>query len=201
MSDFRHLERPRTRPEMLGLSTLDTVTCALSGAIILMVVMASQTDPQAKVSLTAVQEIRESGDGTDGTSISLQTGQTAGVAAPGQVRNLAVIYFELKQGAEQISNVEVSSVDCQLTTRLTYEPSAHFPTDPRQRLVGVSIWADGAASSCSAFSVRVNDIGNESCQVTLVSGAHYESQDVRDCSSSIRFSSNNGSVFQFKGMY
>lgn len=201
MSDFRHLERPRTRPEMLGLSTLDTVTCALSGAIILMVVMASQTDPQAKVSLTAVREIRESGDGTDGTSISLQTGQIAGVAAPGQVRNLAVIYFELKQGAEQISNVEVSSVDCQLTTRLTYEPSAHFRTDPRQRLVGVSIWADGAASSCSAFSVRVNDIGNESCQVTLVSGAHYESQDVRDCSSSIRFSSNNGSVFQFKGMY
>lgn len=201
MSDFRHLERPKTRPELLGLSTLDTVTCALSGAIILMVVMASQTDPKAEVSLTTLRQIMQSGAGTDGTSVALEPDQAAAVAAPSEVQNLAVIYFELEQDAGRVSNVTVLPAECHLTTHLTYEAAAHFPSDPPQQLVGVSIWADDESDTCSAFSIQVNGIGSDSCQVTVVSGAHYDNRQMRDCSRAIRFSSNNDSVFQFEGFY
>ena len=67
MSDFRHLERPRSRPEFFGLATLDTVTCALAGGIVLMILMAALTDRRAPVKLTPLRAIFESGEAKDPT--------------------------------------------------------------------------------------------------------------------------------------
>ncbi|OWV42682.1 hypothetical protein CDZ97_15455 [Mameliella alba] len=203
MSDFRHLERPRSRPEIFGLSTLDTVTCALGGAIILMIFMAALTDRQAKVTLTPHRKILESGDREPATPTARATATST--ADPKDMENLVVVYLDgAASRLGQAPSIEAPTKACvslDFQVRTLRSAPEHFGTDGDDLPVAFSVWAAGDAAPCTGFTLHVPAVHAAPCEATLVSSGHYQTRQFSSCRASMVFESNGDKVYRFEREY
>ena len=194
MIDRRRLALRRPRPELLGLSTLDTVTCALAGAIVLMMFMAFLTVPGAQVLLTDVRQIWQAGVGQgDGKD----EGTEAAAAAPVEVRNVAVLFIDLE------TNVGVTAAvtqNCDFGEPLFVLRSAKGHLTQKDASHALVIWAEQPDPECTDFKIKVEYDPKDApaCEVTLVSGAHYDTRRYTSCQTEFDLYSAKDQVFRLE---
>lgn len=188
----------RENPDTFGLSTLDTVTCALGGSIVLMLLLASLTDPQAEVTLDARRQILQSGSG------EIAKSWAAGSREPGDPeRNASTSLVLLIVDYEDAVPGTFETAGCGGAIRITELRHSNdtFSKNGASRIRAVTIWRDGPAKTkCGAFAVDLPMQGDLSrgCTMTLVSGAHYQYREESECPKKVDLTSNEGEVFRFK---
>jgi len=196
MMDRRRFARRREKPELLGLSTLDTVSCALAGAIVLMIVMAATTPSTAKVELTPVREIFQSGAGTGGKdeNPSLSVGKAGG----GEVHNLAVLFLDFDRPIALKPRLETQ---CARIDALSDLGSAgeHFRGEAPRKTHALVVWAEPVRNGCTKLMLWLDyEDGPSGCDVTLVSGGHYQQLRKEQCRNGFDLYALGDGVLQFK---
>ncbi|WP_097152229.1 hypothetical protein [Cohaesibacter gelatinilyticus] len=206
MSDFRHLERPRSRPEFFGLATLDTVTCALAGGIVLMILMAALTDRSAPVQLTPLRAIFESGEAKDPTPA--ERGVSEAAAAARDMYNLAVVFISAPSSRDAVALVSARGQDCALAeveARIMREAGSHFLSDDPGASTALGIWAAGNPVGCQRFEVQSPVTSTAPCSVVLVTGGHYDVRRFPNCNVTFVFTTalteQGDAVFRFERGY
>lgn len=206
MSDFRHLERPRSRPEFFGLATLDTVTCALAGGIVLMILMAALTDRSAPVKLTPLRAIFESGEAKDPTPA--ERGVSEAAAAARDMYNLAVVFISAPSDIDAVAQVSAVVQTCTLAeveARIMRKAGSHFLSDDPGGSTALGIWAAGNPSGCRRFEVQSPVSTTASCSVVLVTGGHYDVRRFPNCNVTFvfttAFTEKGEAVFRFERGY
>lgn len=198
MIDARRARKPKLRPEVFGLATLDTVTCALGGSIMLLVLMASITDPRAAVALVDTRNFFQSGDGDNGLQVSSQAGHDESV----EVRNLAMIYID----TQNETRIVASPGNCAELDGSVLEMGAseqHFDQERLGKNHGIAIWPEQVPENCRKFALELSyDPAPSGCRITLVSGNHFQQkpqsgQGFATCPAKIRLRSTGRGVFQF----
>lgn len=206
MSEFRHLERPRTRPEFFGLATLDTVTCALAGGIVLMILMAALTDRSAPVKLTPLRAIFESGKAKDPTPG--ERGISEAASATRDMYNLAVLFISAPSEREAVAQISAVGQTCALAeieARVMREAGSHFLSDDPGDSTAIGIWAAGNPSGCRRFEVQSPVTETAACRVVLVTGGHYDIRSFPNCNVTFVFTTvfteQGEAVFRFERGY
>lgn len=206
MSDFRHLERPRTRPEFFGLATLDTVTCALAGGIVLMILMAALTDRSAPVKLTPLRAIFESGAAKDPTPG--ERGVSEAARTTRDMYNLAVVFLSVPSARDAVAQVSAVGQSCALAeveARIMREAGSHFLSDQPGVSTALGIWAAGNPSGCRRFEVQSPVTTTVPCSVVLVTGGHYDIRRFPNCNVTFvfttTFTEQGDAVFRFERGY
>lgn len=175
MIDRRRLALRRPRPELLGLSTLDTVTCALAGAIVLMMFMAFLTVPGAQVVLTDMRQVWQAGVGQGEGEDEDQR------AAAVEVRNIAVLFIDLETDIGLTADV---TQNCNFGEPLHALRSAKGHLTRKDASHALVIWAKRPDPQCTDFKIRIaydQEFAPPPCEVTLVSGAHFDTRRYSPC--------------------
>ncbi len=201
MIDARRARKPKTRPEVFGLSTLDTVTCALGGSIMLLVMLAAGTIPEAPVALVDIRKLFQTGAGADGLTLTEQSEMEEAV----EIRNLAMIYIDtgnktvLKLKPTRCTALEPSIISM-AGAKVQYSPT---PTGHQHAF---AIWPENASTiNCGKLALELDfEAPPGGCRITLVSGNHYQLRPddglgYVTCPQRIRLRSNGQGVFQFDG--
>ena len=199
MSEYAHIEPVRRRPEVFGISTLDTVTCALGAAIILMILMAVLTPRAAEVVLTPHRQILQSGEAELGSPAERNpAGVESDPEMPADLENLLVVFYSATAD-RNASDPAIKTIDCpntSLNVRVLRSPREHFESDKDENPVAYAIWAEGKADSCEHFSLTPDGLPNGSCDVVLVSAAHFQTRTLISCKEPINFKSNGDKIYR-----
>lgn len=183
--------------EIFGLSTLDTVTCALAGSIVLLIFMASFTKPEAAVQLVQYRELRQAGTGAKISTA--QVGLSVDVSAPA-LKNLIVVYLKLDQ-TPKLPVLRANGCNSTISVSPLRSAAGHFPGDSPDPLVAFVAWHDSkkpTGAPCNDFTVEIaGGWAASRCAATLVSGAHVQFQRFDPCPRNYRFISNGDDVFRF----
>ena len=184
MSDISRHARRSTSPELLGLSMLDTVTCALGGAIILMILMTSVIEPGAQVEITEYRRIHQAGAGTPGPPASdAGEGIDSGQGQASKLSNLATLFLDFEGAGVSTKDLRPGlsqSKECEdATVSILKPPEGHYPGEQGERRWALVVWAE---SSCKSFTLDLElESVPQACTATLVSGAHFEVKSFRPC--------------------
>ena len=196
----RFVDRP-ANPEVFGLSTLDTVSCALGGAIILMILMSSFIERGAQVTITEYRQILQIGVGQPAPSPpDAGHGDAAGADKASKLSNLATLFLDFEvTGAELIKPKPTpGSKDVCENTRVSIlkPPKAHYPGENADGRWAVVIWGD---KRCPKLTIDLNQ-GRipPSCTATLVTGAHFQVQPFSSCRPPFRLRGAGNQVFVFR---
>jgi len=190
------------KPEVFGLATLDTVTCALAGAIVLLIFMAALTERDAKLVMSTERQILQSGEEEPATPAARQASTDS--QFPVDMENLVAVFFDVGAKRGVLPIVVGRGSGCSNTVlgaRTLRSPSEHFTSDSFASPVGVTVWASGDPVECREFSLQVPGVGPVGCTVTLVSGAHFDSRQIRACNATMVFKSNGDRVYRFDREY
>lgn len=198
MIDRRRFSRRRGKPELLGLSTLDTVCCALAGAIVLMIVMAATTPSKATVVLTSVREVFQSGRGLGGDD-QPPTPSSGEAGDGGDVRNLAVLFLDFDRPVALAPKLD-DKCDLGLDplSDLGAADEQFQGVNERERHALV-IWAKKTPTNCDTLTIELGygGIPPPGCNATLVSGGHYREMPKARCRGSFRLEIQDEGVLQF----
>lgn len=198
MIDARRAKKPQLRPEVFGLATLDTVTCALGGSIMLLVFMATITDPKAAVALVDTRNFFQSGEGDDGLKVSTQ----AGIEESVKVRNLAMIYIDTRDETRLIAKPS-NCAELDDSIIIMSASAQHYSKEDLGKNHGIAIWPTQAPENCRKFALELSyDPAPSGCRITLVSGNHFQQkpqtgEGFATCPAKIRLHSTGDGVFQF----
>ena len=181
MADLARYVRPAEQPEVFGLSTLDTVSCALGGAIILMILMASFIERGAPVKVSAHRGIL--GENENPSDDDAGVGQEGGSA----LSSIATLFLDFDGTDVAIAGVHAPGehADCGGLRVSHLDPSriASSRDPPADRLAFI-VWDDG---SCPSFAVEPQYTSTPPpCTMTLVSGAHFDVKRFPRCPGRIR---------------
>lgn len=199
----RRLALRRPRPELLGLSTLDTVTCALAGAIVLMMFMAFLTVPGAQVVLTDVRRIWEAGVALGQGEEAAQAAEAAAAAAAPSVdvRNIAVLFIDMTAKVRLTATVKQY---CDFGPPLYALQSAEGHLSGTDESHALVIWAERPHPECTDFKIKaeyhpmVSATVALGCEVTLVSGAHYDTRQYSSCPTTFDLYAARDQVFRLE---
>ena len=186
-------------PEVFGLSTLDTVTCALGGAIILMIFMASFTEPDAPVQIADYRVIKQAGQEKPSEEIP---GTVTNEGAL-QLSNIATVFFDFGARGVNSADVDPKALCVNKASRhpavsLLKPPEAHYVDEESEDRWALVAWADPTAD-CKAFTIELGLGSNPApCRATLVSGANVQMRNYRrGCPSSLTLRSSGTKVYRF----
>ena len=165
---------------------LDTVSCALGGAIILMILMSSFVEPGARVEITDNRQINQKGTGDPGlTAPDTEDGIESGEGQTSEISNLATLFLDF-QGTEvstkDMKPTLASSTGCNDgRVSVLKPPGQHYPGEHSERRWALVVWAD---ADCKSFALDLEvepEILPRTCTATLVSGAHFDVKSFRPC--------------------
>lgn len=190
----------RIRPELFGLSTLDTVTCALAGAIVLMIFMAALTLPGAPLELRELSRILQAGDGSRAADDVL--GDPSNSANP--LKKLVVLHIRFS--GQHLPPRSVSAAGCKssLTVSRLRSARTHFADNDTDDRLAIVAWRNAGTGprDCERFTIEVEPASarweRESCEVTLVSGAHVQTKLYPRCPRDFPVRSNKDDVYRFR---
>ena len=201
MTDISRHARRSSSPALLGLSTLDTVSCALGGAIILMILMSSFIEPGAEVEITEYREIYQKGAGTPGPTApdagkSIETGE----GQTSQVSNLATLFLEFQGAGVSTKDLEPTlspSTGCKDSrVSILKPPEGHYPGEHADRRWALVVWAD---TDCDSFTLELElETVPRACTATLVSGAHFDVKSFRPCRPRFELGGSGKQVYVFR---
>ena len=198
----RFVDRP-ANPEVFGLSTLDTVSCALGGAIILMILMSSFIERGAQVTITEYRQIFQKGVGEPAPPPrDTGNGDAAGADKASKLSNLATLFLDFEvTGAEPIKPKPTrGSPDVCKNTKVSIlkPPKAHYPGEDADGRSALVIWAD---KRCTKLTIDLDlDRGRipPRCTATLVTGAHFQVKSFAPCLPRFRLRGAGNQVFVFR---
>lgn len=155
----------RNEVEIFGLSMLDTVTCGLGGAIVLMLFVASQIPPAAEISFVQEKAAQSANKGAVGQQNSAKT--TSAILA---------VFFEVSQTTEPAHvrprPCHGSSVQGLRIVELRQGEDLFGP-DGLKRF-GFGVWFGDNVNQIppSAYCLNV-PLGTECQRLSYVAGGHY----------------------------
>ena len=202
MTDISRYARRSSRPVLLGLSTLDTVSCALGGAIILMILMSSFVEPGAEIEITEYREIYQTGAGTPGpTPPGTENGTDTGEGQTSQIANLATLFLDFQGDGTSTKGLEptlVPSTGCKDSrVSILKPPERHYPSEHADRRWALVVWAD---TDCESFTLKFElETVPTACTATLVSGAHFDVKSFRPCRPRFELRGSGKQVYVFRG--
>lgn len=168
----------RAKLEVFNLSMLDTVTCALAGAIVLLLFFASRIPPEAQVRFDHVQgqggEVLAAGDPPDPNA------DAEGTAA-GFTHSIVAVYFtkgasQWKQGARTASFASCAQIASNALQSVTVvDPENSFDTNGIGESLGYAAWLvdtriDNVVTTCVSIPVPSDD-----CKFFYIADAHTKS--------------------------
>ena len=189
----------RNNPETFGLSTLDTVTCALGGSIILMLLLTEMTPKEAAVNMNEHRIILQSGsDGGDPQPAVVREENKSGGTSATSLLVLIVDYSEEPSGTFEVTGCPSPSRITQMRGPKENFLDAEMPPPPRNWTRAIAIWRDEEAiQECRNYKVTLPTQSTQAaCRMTLVSGAHYQYRNSASCKE-VNLASNEGEVFFF----
>ena len=198
---LKRFARPRSRPETFGLSTLDTVTCALGGAFVLLIFMAALTDPKAELTVDRQRTLDDSG------RVELQEAAAWTDAADPNAEaldNIAALIVDYDRPLRDATKIGVArpAVGCKkLRYAVSRDSRANYSREakprPAQRLA-ITLWLEKSGPTCNSVVIELPPTGDSriGCVVRLVAGRHWQIRDYpRACIDRLRLVSNEGVVF------
>ena len=196
----RFVDRP-VNPEVFGLSTLDTVSCALGGAIILMILMSSFIERGAQVTITEYRQVFQEGVG-EGAARPWVTvnGDEASADKASKLSNLATLFLDFEVTGAELKKPRPTpdSPDVCENSRVSIlnPPKAHYPGEIADGRWAVVIWGD---KRCPTLTIDFNH-GRipPSCTATLVTGAHFQVKSFPSCRPPFRLRGAGNRVFVFR---
>ncbi len=201
MSDISRHVRRSSSPEVFGLSTLDTVSCALGGAIILMILMSSFIERGAPVQITEYRQIFQKGDGDpEPPPVDPPDGGNGGGGKTVKLSNLATLFLDFEgtgASTEDLKPTLSSSAGCtRKRVSILKPPSQHYPDEHASVRWALVIWAD---TGCKSFTLDLElKSMPPACTATLVSGAHFDVKSFRPCHPRFRLRGSGNQVYVFR---
>lgn len=202
MTDMSRHVRRSTSPEVFGLSMLDTVSCALGGAIILKILMSSFIEPGAQVEITEYRQIYQKGGGIPVSHAPVnENGIDTGEGQVSKISNLATLFLDF-QATGEISTEDLkptlySPAGCKGgRVSILKPPSQHYPNEHADDRWALVIWADAA---CRSFTLNLKlETVPAACTATLVSGAHFDVKSFRPCRPRFQLRGSGKQVYVFR---
>ena len=194
--------RKRSRKEMadpFGLTTLDTVTCALGGAIIIMLLLAALVHPSAQLSVNRGQ-LGLAGTGDDSQPIAVPVAEGEEDAEHGKQTSedvtIAVLILSFDEPVEFLP-ITASCAGAPVNITQTRDAESNFdPSAASVHALTLRFPSPGQAVPCVRLSVPLTLPAGLACEITLVAGRHIQRQrHPRGCPSQIEMRSNEGQVF------
>ena len=191
-------------PEVFGLSTLDTVTCALGGAIILMIFMASFTEPDAPVQIADYRVIKQAGREKPSEDV---LGAATDESAL-QLSNIATVFFDFgvrgvnSAGVDPKPRCEDRELHAPPDVSLLKPPEAHYDNEGSEVRWALVAWAK-PPSECREFTIKLR-LGSTPppCRATLVSGANVQTRTYhRQCPSSLTLRASDATADEDRKVY
>lgn len=167
------------------MSALDTVTCALGGSIVLMLLMASRTLPEAPIVFVEQRQVLASGAQPESRT--------------SQGRPTALLLLSIRHDSPVDSSPLVLSGCGGVDGRsLSSRNILHADLDADWTEKGLLVWGDMDVP-CKRPVVKQQVSGSAGCRMLLVSGAHYDERRMTPCPTKIRLRSTTGQAFAFHG--
>ena len=164
-----------------------------------MILMAVLTPRAAEVVLTPHRQILQSGEAELGSPAERNpAGVESDPEMPADLENLLVVFYSAPAD-RNASDPAIKTIDCpntSLNVRVLRSPREHFESDKDENPVAYAIWAEGKADSCEHFSLTPDGLPNGSCDVVLVSAAHFQTRTLISCKEPINFKSNGDKIYR-----
>ncbi|MDE0208299.1 MAG: hypothetical protein OXJ64_00265 [Boseongicola sp.] len=188
----------RGRPEVFGLATLDTVTCALGGAIALMILMAAVTPPSAP-QIVPLRLLFQGGGGigspTDPEVIVDATEEPRIV-----VQQLAIVFIDFPEpygdlSASVTGRCDIASPAAGFLRGQDVHPGDDLATSSQHALV---IWTPPGGERCGRLVVEIEYADEHPrCDLLLISGPNYETRnDFGACPQRVELGTVDGNTFR-----
>ena len=202
MTDMSRHVRRSTSPEVFGLSMLDTVSCALGGAIILKILMSSFIEPGAQIEITEYRQIHQKGSGTPvQPAPPIVNGIKPGEVQTSKISNLATLFLDFQAtggvSTEDLKPTLSSSAGCKGgSVSVLKPPSQHYPDEHAEDRWALVVWAD---AECRSFTLNLElETVPPACTATLVSGAHFDVKSFRPCRPRFQLRGSGKQVYVFR---
>ncbi|WP_171208869.1 MULTISPECIES: hypothetical protein [unclassified Ruegeria] len=178
----------RRHTEVFSLSMLDTVTCGLGGAIVIMLYMASEVPKQAKLIFEQLEPSDQPGEQ------SLTPAESHGQTAPNFI-GLLTLFFSQAGGQEfdlAMEHERPTAKHCQATSNDFFFALGHtadilFTSSFNSREVSLSVWAERGSGQERPDCVVITPPTAVSCEYTYVTDGYATIGRPEACPTEIKF--------------